>query len=174
MARSMPHSRSDATQRRVPAQPALGTMGEPGDKLRSMAAPQDTTGLTGSNGVEQQVKEPSTASFQATLASWREKEIAEKSMCLQPIGGAVYEQNDDDTCLQPIGGAVNEQNDDDACLQPIGGAASEQNDDGACLQPIGGAASEQNDDDACLQPIGGAASEQNDDDACLQPIGGNK
>eukprot|EP01047_Picozoa_sp_COSAG01_P057393 COSAG01_NODE_6629_length_3570_cov_14.389513_3_plen_86_part_00 len=72
MARSMLHSVTDATQRRVPAQPALGTTGAPGDKMRSMTAPQDITGLAGSNGVEQQVKETSMASFQATLASWRE------------------------------------------------------------------------------------------------------
>jgi hypothetical protein len=59
MARSVPHSATDATRRRVPAQPAFGTTGVPGDEMWSMAAPQNATGLVGSNGVEQQAKETS-------------------------------------------------------------------------------------------------------------------
>jgi hypothetical protein len=44
-----------------------------------MDAPQDATGLMGRNDVEQQVTETSSmASFQATLASWKRKETAEK------------------------------------------------------------------------------------------------
>jgi hypothetical protein len=70
--------------------------------MRSMTAPQDITGLAGSNGVEQQVKETSMASFQATLASWREKETAEKGMPAE----AVHPHTMSKSCQRPRCGRV--------------------------------------------------------------------
>jgi sulfur relay (sulfurtransferase) DsrC/TusE family protein len=70
---------TDTTRGRVATWPAFGIAGAPTDQMEPMDAPQDATGLMGSNEVEQQGKETSSmASFQATLASWKRKETAEK------------------------------------------------------------------------------------------------